>query len=152
MMRIRIKDKSLCEDCNRKTCSVNDVVEKGDFVGLKTEQFTCPTRYLQMGMTNEQISEGFVDSKTKADSTNNQCIYCNLCVSQCLFDNLELLDYTYSTEDDFKPLMSGKDKESEKPKFNSMCMSYLNCLYSFAANTNTKKYIRLMDIYVLRME
>lgn len=141
-MRIRIADKKVCEQCNRKTCSNNDVVEKTDFYNLKSERYTCPVRLFQYGLTDEQLEQGCID----IDLKENKCIYCLLCAIKCSKQNLQIESYHYDSTNDFELLKSIGELQASAPS-NIIALSYLNCLFDFAANTNLNKSL-LFDGYV----
>lgn len=141
-MRIRIADKKVCEQCNRKTCSNNDVVEKTDFYNLKSERYTCPVRLFQYGLTDEQLEQGYID----IDLKENKCIYCLLCAIKCSKQNLQIESYHYDSTNDFELLKSIGELQASAPS-NIIALSYLNCLFDFAANTNLNKSL-LFDGYV----
>lgn len=141
-MRIRIADKKVCDQCNRKTCSNNDVVEKTDFYNLKSERYTCPVRLFQYGLTDEQLEQGYID----IDLKENKCIYCLLCAIKCSKQNLQIESYHYDSTNDFELLKSIGELQASAPS-NIIALSYLNCLFDFAANTNLNKSL-LFDGYV----
>lgn len=143
-MKIVIKDKSVCENCIQKKCSVNNVVQKPDFNGLKTELFTCPVRLVKIGMDEKQLEDGMVDIPVDRDHPN-PCIYCGLCAIQCSQNNLEIVEYDYPTENDFAPIIDGT--MPAETVGNSIATSYLNHLYDFSANTNIIKSLSF-DGYV----
>ena len=133
-MRIKILDRKLCDQCNRKTCSNNDVVEKTDFYNLKSERYTCPVRLFQYGLTDEQLEQGYID----IDFKENKCVYCLLCAIKCSKQNLQIESYQYDAANDFMSLKSAGEFQASAPS-NIIALSYLNCLFDFAANTNLNK-------------
>ncbi len=141
-MKIVIKDKKVCENCVRKTCYANNVIQTPNFVGLKTEQFTCPVNLIELGMDEKQLEEGRVDVSI---DNKHQCVYCGLCAVQCSQKNLEIVDYKYPTDDDFSSIKDGTI--ISEPAANKIATSYLNSLYDFSANTNIIKPL-LFDGYV----
>jgi hypothetical protein len=148
-MKILIKDVSVCENCTRQSCSVNNVVQKAAFHGLlKTEQYTCPVRLIERGMNEKQLEKRQVDIVPEK-SHNNPCVYCGLCAIQCHQNNLEIDDYKYSTETDFEPIINGR--MPSEPIGNLLATSYLNHLYDFAANTNIIKPL-LFDGYICSID
>lgn len=141
-MRIKIADTKICDACARKTCSNNDVVEKTDFHNLKSERYTCPVRLFQYGVTEEQLEHGYID----IDLKEGKCIHCLLCVIRCSKQNLQIDSYHYDAADDFALIQSIGDLQSSAPA-NIIALSYLDCLFDFAANTNLNRSL-LFDGYV----
>ncbi len=141
-MRIKIIDRQICEQCNRKTCSNNDVVEKTDFYNLKSERYTCPIRLFQYGLTDEQLEQGYID----IDMKDNKCVFCLLCAIKCSKRNLKVESYKYDATDDFEFLKLNGELQANAPS-NIIVLSYLNCLFDFAANTNLNRALSF-DGYV----
>ena len=141
-MRIKIINRKICDECNRKTCSNNDVVEKTGFYNLKSERYTCPIRLFQYGPANEQLEQGYID----VDLKENKCIYCLLCAIKCSKQNLQIESYKYNAVNDFEVLKLIAEPQARAPS-NIIASSYLNCLFDFAANTNLNKSL-LFDGYV----
>lgn len=119
-MKITIKDRSLCENCNNKTCSFVDAVVKHDFLDIRTETTVCPVGILIDGpdLDFDSISE------------NDSCVHCGICVKSCSQQNInsstlegEECDYSILTE----------------PQLNAIAGTYLNRILGFAANTNRNK-------------
>lgn len=130
-MRIKIIDRTKCESCKQRSCSLTDAVTKSDFMNLKTEQYTCPVKMFAYGLTDEQIEAGYIDF----DTEKNECLYCCLCVIQCSQHNLLLEGYSYDARADMLRLKESGELQSQGPS-NIIAMSYLNILFGFAANTN----------------
>lgn len=122
-MRIKIIDIEKCENCKQHTCSRTDTITKNDFMGLKTEQHTCPVNMFEDGLTDKQKEEGYIDFDIETD-----CLYCCLCEVQCSQNNLLVEGYEYDARADF--LRSKAHGASS-----IIAMSYLNHLFDFAANT-----------------
>lgn len=141
-MRIKIIDRQICEQCNRKTCSNNDVVEKTDFYNLKSERYTCPIRLFQYGLADEQLEQGYID----IDMNDNKCVFCLLCAIKCSKQNLKVESYKYDATDDFEFLKLNGELQTNAPS-NIIVLSYLNCLFDFAANTNLNRALSF-DGYV----
>lgn len=141
-MRIKIIDRQICEQCNRKTCSNNDVIEKTDFYNLKSERYTCPVRLFQYGLTDEQLEQGYID----IDMKDNKCVFCLLCAIKCSKQNLKVESYKYDATDDFEFLKLNGELQANAPS-NIIALSYLNCLFDFAANTNLNRALSF-DGYV----
>lgn len=143
-MRIKIKNKSICEKCTRNTCSMNNVIQKPDFYALKTEQFVCPVRLLKRQILDEQLEKGYIDIPPNNKEHPEECVYCGLCAVQCNQQNLEIINYDYSFNEKNSQLFS-------EPVGNIIATSYLNCLYDFSANTNIIKPLHF-DGYVCSSE
>ena len=137
-MRIKIIDKKICEQCNKKTCSNNDVIEKTDFYNLKSERYTCPVRLLHYGLADEQLEQGYVDIE--------MCVFCLLCAIKCSKQNLQIISYNYDATKDFELLKKNGDLQSNAPS-NIIALSYLHCLFDFAANSNLNRSLQF-DGYV----
>lgn len=130
-MRIKVNDKNKCTNCTHRTCSMNDIIIKSDYNNLKTEQYTCPVKLLEYGLTQEQLEAGYVD----LDKDKNVCVHCYLCVMQCSQNNLKIENYTYDIKEDFSVLVKSGEFNAQGPS-NVIALSYLNRLFAFAANTN----------------
>lgn len=130
-MRIKIIDRTKCESCKQRSCSLTDTITKSDFMNLKTEQYTCPVKMFAYGLTDEQIEAGYIDF----DAERNECLYCCLCVIQCSQQNLLIEGYSYDARADMLKLKECGELQSQGPS-NIIALSYLNILFGFAANTN----------------
>lgn len=135
-MKIFIRDKSVCENCKHKTCAMGDVVERTLFTRFKTERYTCPVRYLQLGPADAQIDAGRIDcAASKGEDAGLQCIHCGLCALKCSCSNLEVVQEGVD--------MFGSFLETTCPQnvgvANILATSFLNVLFEFSANTNLNK-------------
>lgn len=130
-MRIKIIDKEKCENCTQRTCSLMDTITKSDFMDLKTEQYTCPVKMFDYGLTDKQMDAGYIDYNIE----KNECLYCCLCAIHCSQKNLSIKGYEYDAKGDFLKLKDSGEFQAKGPS-TAIAMSYLNVLFDFAANTN----------------
>lgn len=133
-MRIIIKDASVCENCKRQTCAMGDVKERILFARFKTERYTCPIRYLQIGPTDDQIDARQIDIAAKGED-GRQCMHCGLCELKCSQQNLEIVS---GGSDRFDPFIES-DCTLNDSVANILATSFLEVLFDFAANTNLNK-------------
>jgi hypothetical protein len=134
-MRIKILDTSLCDSCARKTCAINDVIEKATFAKFRSERYCCPVRLLQYGPTDKQLDDGFIDISVSQDNVG--CIYCVICKVRCCQNNLEIIDYNF---DDSSFVQSIAQIDDNSPGISNILASlYLHQIFDFAANTNINK-------------
>lgn len=134
-MKLIIKDKSVCENCKRKTCAMGDVVERVLFVRFKTERYTCPVRCLQAEPSDRQIELARIDLPPAKSEDAVQCIHCGLCALKCSMKNIEVIS---EGVDRFPPFIEGSCAQNVGVA-NIIATSFLNILFDFAANTNLNK-------------
>lgn len=120
-MRIRIKDRAICDNCHAKRCKFLNVANtKRDFFNLPSETTVCPTSAIDdNGPTDADLNNGFISSK--------DCVECGLCVKFCTWKNLEIEGESNGTG------FWGNLTELQLKAVTSM---YLSQLFHFAANTN----------------
>ena len=129
-MNIRIKDLSICQNCNNKTCSYVDPKIKENFFGLRSETTVCPLAIMTDG-PEEHEKDGILQPKS-------HCNNCALCVLYCHKRNL-IIENLQNNKNDYDSL---KDTQ-----YNALASSYLNKIFDFAANTNRNKAL-YFDGYV----
>ena len=135
-MKILIKDETMCVNCQHKTCSMDDVVERVLFAKFKTERYTCPVRYLQTEPTDDQIEAKRIDlDDSSHEGAGLQCIHCGLCVLKCTHNNLSIGN---GGIDRFRFFIDCSCSQNDKAS-NILALSFLNVLFDFAANTNLNK-------------
>ncbi len=135
-MKILIKDATMCVNCQHRTCSMGDVVERVLFARFKTERYTCPVRYLQTEPTDEQIEAKRIDLDDPShEGSGLQCIHCGLCVLKCVHENLSI---DSAGTDRFRSFIDCSCSQNDKAS-NILALSFLNSLFDFAANTNLNK-------------
>lgn len=127
---IRIKDISICENCQNLACSfLKTGLTRHDFCKLSSETTVCPTQILSDGPYDAALKSGVID---KDLSSKKICIDCGLCVKNCPFSNLEFSSLTFDINNEaFSQLTS--------PQLRATITSYLGLLFPFAANTNRNK-------------
>ena len=133
-LKIKIKDKTICQSCKHKTCSVNTVVEPPLHVArLKSEKYTCPVKLLKYVPTEEQLEQGYID----VEEDNTVCIHCYLCKAQCSQDNLYIEDESVDMSQDIDLIKTSPNTVNATT--NIMATSYLNCIFGFSANALLNK-------------
>lgn len=134
-MRIQILDTVVCDNCAKKTCAVNDVVEKVTFSKFRSERYCCPVRLLQYGPTDKQLDDGFIDISVSQDNVG--CIYCAMCAVHCWQKNLKIIDYDFN---DGSFIESIAKIDANSPGISNILASlYMHQIFDFAANTNINK-------------
>lgn len=133
-------DAKVCASCIRKTCSINDVIERNR---MKTERYTCPLKLLQNGPGDKRLEMLQIDI---AEPGAPSCIHCSLCVLLCSKGNLSSDDSDSSFSVGLGTLCTQNEVTAENAS-NVLATSYLNCLFDFAANTNLNKSLAF-DGYV----
>lgn len=125
---IHIKNPAVCQSCNVLSCSfLKTGLTRHDFGKLTSETTVCPTQILSEGPYEGALKSGFIDK-----DQSKICIDCGLCVSNCQYDNLELVNNQFDiNEGMFATLTS--------PQLKATVSSYLGFLFKFAANTNRNK-------------
>lgn len=120
-MRIRIKERSVCDKCQAKRCKFLNIANtKRDFFNLPSETTVCPTAAIDdSGPTDADLNNGFISQKN--------CVECGLCAKFCTWNNLEIEGEVEDTE------LFGNLTELQLKAVTSM---YLSQLFHFAANTN----------------
>lgn len=134
-MKITIKDVSICEQCNHKTCAISDVVDRLLFARFRTERYVCPVRYLKTAPTPEQLESGRIDIVCKSDESTERCFHCGLCALKCSNTNLSIDD---DGGDLFGEYIENCGAQNEGAA-NILATSYLDLLFDFSANTNLNK-------------
>lgn len=135
-MRIRIKDTDICDSCTKKTCSNGDVTEKNTFAKFRSERYTCPIRLLQNGPTDKQLDTRYIDISFGADAIG--CMHCCLCAIKCDKNNIEVIDYSFESNEDFVNTLSLCERQSGGC-CNILALSYFDLIFDFGANTNINK-------------
>ncbi len=120
-MKIKIKDRKVCDNCYAKRCKFLNVANtKRDFFNLPSETTVCSTSAIDdSGPTDADLKNGIISSK--------YCVECGLCAKFCPWDNLKLEGEMGNTE------LFGNLTELQLKAVTSM---YLSQLFHFAANTN----------------
>lgn len=131
-MQVKIKNTNECDSCIRKTCSVNDVIERQTFSHFKTERNICPTGHLQTGPSSEQLIAGYIDCNE--GSEEKKCIKCGLCKIYCSRNNLDIIDYSFQVDEDFSEIININSRRTDTI-MNMLALHYLNTVFDFAANT-----------------
>ena len=125
-MSIHIIDYDVCLTCRRESCAYIDVVTKSGTI-FSSEGSVCPTGVLQ---GNPALATSLPFSK-------KECINCGLCAGYCSKSNLQADSNV------------GSMALSQCSSFglNALVSSYLNKIFTFAANSN-RNSAALFDAYV----
>jgi len=116
-MKIRIIDRSKCEECTSILCTFKRETILPNYYSLRSESTVCPVGYLNQKPIT-LVEDNYLDT--------SKCINCCLCVGDCIMDNLTYEDYEYNAVFDN---LSGL-------QYNAIALSYLHKIFGFAANTN----------------